>query len=128
MGKAAQSIENEVAAKEKVKAMLRRRKTEKQQASRLAKSASLPVDDGDVLGKKVRTLEADAAKREEDLIAAQDLIVSLMDKIKEQSLLIAKLQEEVAKPTPVIEFGERGQQYSAMAFRFGAKLLNCKIT
>ena len=83
MGKAAQSIENEVAAKEKVKAMLRRRKTEKQQASRLAKSASLPVNDGDVLGKKVRTLEADAAKREEDLIAAQNLIVSLMDKIKE---------------------------------------------
>ena len=65
--------------------------------------------DGGILGNKVRTLEAGAAKREEGFIAAQDLIGSLMNKIKEQSLLIAKLQEEVAKPMPAIEFGERGQ-------------------
>ena len=48
--------------------------------------------------------------------------------LKEMDKLVTILRARVDKQEPAIDFGVKRGIYSAKAFRFGCKLLNCKLT
>ena len=73
-------------------------------------------------------MNSEGRKREADLDQADEMVKDLQQQVREQAALITQLQEAASKPKPAVEFGQKGQEYTALAFRFGAKLLNCKLT
>jgi len=73
-------------------------------------------------------LEAEGSNREEYFIAALKFIEGMKKQMGNSGALIAQLREAVSNPEPGVCFGEKRQHYSAKVFRFGAKLLNCKMT
>jgi len=51
----------------------------------------------------------------------------LEEQLKDSKQVIEKLRTLLLTPQPAVDFGQKGEQYTAQAFRFGAKLLNCKF-
>ncbi len=52
----------------------------------------------------------------------------LEEQLKGSKKVIEKLRALLLTPEPAVDFGQTGEQHTAQAFRFGAKLLNCKLT
>ena len=103
-----------------------RRKLYLQQARRARKD-----EGGGAVEKMMRcmsAIEGECAKLEEELEVTLEKVVTLERELKEKAVLISHLWDQVERPHPVVDFGEKGDKYSAKAFRLGCKLLNCKLT
>ena len=52
----------------------------------------------------------------------------LINEMRESHEASMRLKYFLANPVPEVHFGSKGEEFSARTFRFGCKLLNCKLT
>jgi len=63
-------------------------------------------------------IEGESMKLEEELEAALEKVVTLEREVKEKADLVSALRDLLERPDPIIDFGEKGEAYSAKAFRY----------
>ena len=76
------------------------------------------VDNEERMVRRMNAIEGECIKLEEELEAALEKVVTLEREVMEKADLVSALRNLVEKPDPVVDFGGKGDTYSAKAFRF----------